>query len=122
MNSTEPGRVFDVWARLVSDVLSGRLTGWSRSIAVMSIEINSPLISPLDGRASFDTSEVAQMTGLSPKTLRKYASLGYIAGAFQPGGKRSGWRFKRKELEVWWQSLGVTNHRGRKNRFAPRGA
>ena len=67
------------------------------------------LVSPLDGRASFDTIEVSGLTGMSPKTLRKYAALGYIPGAFQPAGKWSGWRFKRKELEAWWQSMGSSN-------------
>jgi hypothetical protein len=69
----------------------------------------STLVSPLDGRASFDTIEVSGLTGMSPKTLRKYAALGYIPGAFQPAGKWSGWRFKRKELEAWWQSMGSSN-------------
>ena len=64
------------------------------------------LISPLDGRASFNTIEVSGMTGMSPKTIRKYAATGYIPGAFQPAGKWSGWRFKRKELETWWASMG----------------
>jgi hypothetical protein len=64
------------------------------------------LISPLDGRASFNTIEVSQLTGMSAKTIRKYAGLGYIPGAFQPAGKWSGWRFKRKELETWWASMG----------------
>jgi hypothetical protein len=64
------------------------------------------LISPLDGRASFNTIEVSQLTGMSPKTIRKYAAAGYIAAAFQPAGKWSGWRFKRKELETWWASMG----------------
>jgi hypothetical protein len=84
----------------------------------MSIESyttqSAPLVSPLDGRASFDTNEVSRMTGMSPKTIRKYAALGFIGGAFQPAGKNSGWRFKRRELEAWWQSLGNGNRRGRR--------
>jgi hypothetical protein len=79
-----------------------------------SIPEPSRLVSPLDGRASFDTKEVSRLTGMSAKTIRKYAALGYIPGAFQPAGKRSGWRFKRKELETWWQSLGNSNRRDRK--------
>jgi predicted site-specific integrase-resolvase len=76
----------------------------------MSIEPYPPqsatLVSLLDGRASFNTNEVSQLTGMSPKTIRKYAAAGYISGAFQPAGKWSGWRFKRKELETWWASMG----------------
>lgn len=68
--------------------------------------IETPLISPLDRRASIDTIEVSKLTGLAPKTIRKYAALGYIPGAFQPGGKCSGWRFKCKELNAWWESMG----------------
>jgi hypothetical protein len=84
----------------------------------MSIELYPPqnalLVSPLDGRASFNTNEVSQMTGMSPKTIRKYAALGFIDGAFQPAGKHSGWRFKRRELEAWWQSLGKEKRLGRR--------
>jgi hypothetical protein len=72
------------------------------------LQSDSTLVSPLDGRASFDTNEVSRLTGISPKTIRKYAALGYIPGAFQPAGKCSGWRFKRKALEAWWQSLDAT--------------
>jgi hypothetical protein len=83
----------------------------------MSIELyppqTAPLVSPLDGRASFNTNEVSQLTGMTPKTIRKYAALGFILGAFQPAGKHSGWRFKRRELENWWQSLGNEKRRGR---------
>jgi hypothetical protein len=76
--------------------------------------MESTLVSPLDGRASFDTVEVSQMTGMAQKTIRKYAAAGFIPGAFQPAGKFSGWRFKRKELEAWWASMGsgrATNKR-----------
>jgi predicted DNA-binding transcriptional regulator AlpA len=77
----------------------------------MSIESytpqTAPLVSPLDGRASFDTNEVSRLTGMSAKTIRKYAAAGYFPGAFQPAGKWSGWRFKRKELEAWWTSMGT---------------
>jgi hypothetical protein len=76
---------------------------------------SAPLVSPLDGRASFNTNEVSRMTGMSPKTIRKYAALGFIGGAFQPAGKHSGWRFKRRELETWWQSLG-NEKRGERRR------
>ena len=84
----------------------------------MSIELyppqSTPLVSPLDGRASLNTNEVSQLTGMSAKTIRKYAGLGYISGAFQPAGKHSGWRFKRRELEAWWQALGTEKHRTRR--------
>jgi excisionase family DNA binding protein len=78
--------------------------------------LSKPLVSPLDGRASFDTAEVARLTGLLQKTLRKYAAAGFIPGAFQPAGKFSGWRFKRKELEAWWASMGTGRATNRRNR------
>jgi excisionase family DNA binding protein len=52
------------------------------------------------------TSEVARFTGWSKRTIQKYARLGIIPGAFQPQGKRYGWRFKRKALEEWWANQG----------------
>jgi predicted site-specific integrase-resolvase len=83
----------------------------------MSIELHPPqsatLVSPLDGRASFNTNEVSQLTGMSAKTIRKYAGLGFIPGAFQPAGKWSGWRFKKKELETWWTSMGTETSKRR---------
>jgi hypothetical protein len=81
----------------------------SVSKVLYPLQNTSTLVSSLDGRASFDTIEVSRLTGMSPKTIRKYAALGYIPGAFQPAGKCSGWRFKRKELEAWWQSMGNSN-------------
>ena len=74
----------------------------------------STLVSTLDGRVSFGTIEVSRLTGMSPKTIRKYAGLGFIPGAFQPAGKHSGWRFKRRELEAWWQTLGTEKPRLRR--------
>ncbi len=82
----------------------------------MSTDHISTLVSPFDGRASFDTLEVSRMTGMTPKTIRKYALLGFIPGAFQPGGKCSGWRFKRKELEQWWMTMGTEKSNRRTRR------
>jgi excisionase family DNA binding protein len=63
------------------------------------------LISPLDGRKTLSIKEVAKALGLDTETVRRDARTGVIPGGFQrkPGGQ---WRFKRKELEEWWQKLG----------------
>jgi hypothetical protein len=56
---------------------------YSRVTIVPCTPRNVPtLISPLDGRASFNTIEVSEFTGMKPKTIRKYAAAGYIPGAF----------------------------------------
>jgi excisionase family DNA binding protein len=68
--------------------------------------LEATLISPLDGRDSLKLSEVAKLTGLSRRTLARYAKQGRIPGAFQQGGKNTGWRFKRKPLEAWWINQG----------------
>jgi hypothetical protein len=68
--------------------------------------MSDTLISPLDQRASLSSAEVSRITGIQPKTLIKYAhELGPKMGAFQPNGKWSGWRFKRKALEEWWAAF-----------------
>ena len=64
-----------------------------------------PLV-PLNESQSVSADEVAKRTGLHLRTVQRYARLGIIPGAFQPGGKGSQWRFKRKTLEEWWAKLG----------------
>jgi excisionase family DNA binding protein len=66
---------------------------------------NDTLISPLDGRKTLSLPEVAELLGFDDETLRKYAMHGDIPGAFQVK-KGAPWRFKRKQLEFWWASLG----------------
>jgi hypothetical protein len=68
--------------------------------------MSSTLLSPLDARASLDSAEVAEVTGYTQKTIRKYARLGLIPGAYQPFGKRGGWRFKRALFQKWWDKMG----------------
>ena len=68
--------------------------------------MSETLVSPLDGRDSLSAPEVSRLTGIPRKTLIKYAKQGLIPGAFQLGGKWSGWYFKRKPLENWWMSQG----------------
>lgn len=67
---------------------------------------NESLIPLLDESKSVSAVEVSKWTGLKLRTVQKYARLGIIPGAFQPAGKRSGWRFKRNVLEAWWQKQG----------------
>jgi hypothetical protein len=47
----------------------------SVSKVLYPLQNTSTLVSSLDGRASFDTIEVSRLTGMSPKTIRKYAAL-----------------------------------------------
>jgi excisionase family DNA binding protein len=63
------------------------------------------LVSPLDGRKTLSLPEVAKLLGFDHETVRKYAMHGDIPGAFQVR-KGAPWRFKRKQLEAWWASLG----------------
>jgi hypothetical protein len=53
------------------------------TVELYPLQQTQTLISPLDGRASLNTIEVSRVTGMSPKTIRKYAAAGYIPGAFQ---------------------------------------
>ena len=61
---------------------------------------------PLYEAQSVNTAQVSRRTGFAVRTVQKYARLGIIPGAFQPAGKRSGWRFKIKPLEEWWAKQG----------------
>ena len=51
-------------------------------------------------------SEVAAIIRKDPRTIRRYARQGIIPGARQDAGKGGGWRFKRKEFELWWSTEG----------------
>jgi excisionase family DNA binding protein len=51
--------------------------------------------------------EVAQIMRFHPRTISRLARTGQIPGAFQPAGKRGGWRFKRKEFGAWWEAQGL---------------
>jgi len=57
--------------------------------------------------APFTVAEIAQITGFHPGTIRRKARMGQIPGALQIGGKRDGWRFKRKAFEEWWVKQGA---------------
>jgi excisionase family DNA binding protein len=73
----------------------------------------SELLFPLHAAASVSLAEVAEKTGIHVDTLRKKGRTGRIPGAFQVGGSGA-WRFKRKELEAWWESLGENRPRRRR--------
>jgi excisionase family DNA binding protein len=67
--------------------------------------MSDSLISRLDQRETVSLMEAARILGISDDTLRRYARDGDIPGGFQTRkGKR--WRFRRKELEAWWQKVG----------------
>jgi phage terminase Nu1 subunit (DNA packaging protein) len=59
-------------------------------------------ITTLDGRKTVSSRQVADILGVSIRAVQKYARQGIIPGAFQPRGKRGGWRFRRNMLEAWW--------------------
>jgi hypothetical protein len=50
--------------------------------------------------------EVAAIINRQPATVRKYARIGIIPGAFQTRGRRGHWSFKRKAFEAWWAKQG----------------
>jgi excisionase family DNA binding protein len=59
-------------------------------------------ITTFDQRKTVPSREVADILGVTIRTVQKYARQGIIPGAFQPRGKRGGWRFRRDMLEAWW--------------------
>ena len=71
---------------------------------------NESLVPLLDESKSISAAEVSRWTGIKLRTIQKYARLGVIPGAFQPAGRRSGWRFKRKPLEEWWTAFDGGRH------------
>jgi hypothetical protein len=70
------------------------------------------LLFPLHKADSVSLAEVSERTGIRLDTLRKKAKTGLVPGAFQIGS--GAWRFKRKPLEEWWQSLGEAPARRRR--------
>jgi phage terminase Nu1 subunit (DNA packaging protein) len=78
-------------------------------------------ITTLDGRKTVSSRQVADILGVTIRAVQKYARQGIIPGAFQPRGKRGGWRFRRDMLEAWWaETAGSTTnlspHEARRNR------
>lgn len=67
------------------------------------------LLSPFNKSSQpLTVEEVASIIRKEPRTVRKYARIGIIPGAFQDVGKRGHWRFKRKAFEAWWQKQGAS--------------
>lgn len=46
--------------------------------------------------------EAMDITGWTSQCLSKKARRKQIDGAYQPGGKRGDWRFKKKPFDAWW--------------------
>lgn len=48
------------------------------------------------------SSEVAELLGVTPETVRDYAERGLLAGSRLPGGPLRGgrWRFQRSDVEA----------------------
>ena len=70
--------------------------------------MNETLITTLDLRKSVSTREVADWIGLPIRTVQDYARRGLIPGAFQVQ-KRGQWRFKTKQLNIWWANQGLSH-------------
>jgi excisionase family DNA binding protein len=70
--------------------------------------INPELLFPPFNKSShpLTVEEVAAVIRQHPRTIRRLARMGTIPGAFQAAGKGGGWRFKRKEFELWWKAQG----------------
>jgi hypothetical protein len=66
------------------------------------------LLSPFSkSQQPLTVEEVAAIIRKQPRTVRKYARIGIIPGAFQDIGKRGHWRFKRKVFQTWWEQHGL---------------
>ena len=48
---------------------------------------------------------VAFALGLSPRTLRRYATKGIVPGGRQESGRNGSWYFRRQVIEKWWANL-----------------
>jgi len=69
--------------------------------------MSETLLTVLDARATVGLKEVAQRIGIPVSTVRRLAGEGKIGGAFQPAGDGGRWRFKRLELEAWYERQGM---------------
>jgi helix-turn-helix protein len=89
------------------------LESWWAGLGTPETALNSPKVSApapesietlfcsADRRRIFTAQEVADVLRTKPSRIQKLAAAGCIPGAFQLFGKPSGWRFRRKELEIW---------------------
>jgi excisionase family DNA binding protein len=57
----------------------------------------------VDNRRAIKGREAANMVGVTLRTLRRYAELGLVPGAYRVGTGH--WRYKRRELLDWWMRL-----------------
>jgi excisionase family DNA binding protein len=68
------------------------------------VPVGSPILTALDRRRSIGATEAALLIGVSMRTLRRYAEAGLVPGAYRVG-PGCHWRYKRRELAQWWESL-----------------
>jgi excisionase family DNA binding protein len=61
----------------------------------------------LDKRRAINAREAAELVGVTLRTLRRYAELGLVPGAYRVGTGH--WRYKRRELLDWWMRLDQSN-------------
>jgi|GEM_PF-7026647 len=64
-----------------------------------TVEQEDPRLSPRVAREVMDIRQAAEYLAISPDSLYKYASEGFIP-AFKLGNR---WRFKRSLLEAWME-------------------
>jgi len=77
---------------------SGQYVGDSVALQV------PPIVSAgLDRRRAIKEREAAELVGVTLRTLRRYAELGLVPGAYRVGTGH--WRYKRRELLDWWDKL-----------------
>src|SRR6516165_5059786 len=77
---------------------SGQYVGGSVALQV------PPIVSAgLDRRRVIKGREAAELVGVTLRTLRRYAELGLVPGAYRVGTGH--WRYKRRELLDWWDKL-----------------
>jgi hypothetical protein len=61
----------------------------------------------LDKRRAINGREAANLVGVTLRTLRRYAELGFVPGAYRVGTGH--WRYKRRELLDRWARLDRSN-------------
>jgi excisionase family DNA binding protein len=70
----------------------------------------------LNKRWAINAREAANLVGVTLRTLRRYAELGLVPGAYRVGTGH--WRYKRRELLDWWMRLDRSDVL--RSRFQPR--
>jgi excisionase family DNA binding protein len=66
--------------------------------------MKTPLFPAGDKRKTLTLVELAELSGIRKTTLREWARLKQIPGAFR-STKYGRWLFRREDLEAWWADI-----------------